>query len=1424
MKEVFNIGLDAGSTTVKVVAVDEQRNLVHKEYRRHYADIMPAVTGLLQNLESITEEHPVRFCVTGSAGMGLAERFGFHFIQELIASSRVVETKYPSVRTLVDIGGEDAKIIFFHPDRIPDMRMNGNCAGGTGAFIDQMASLLGVRVADLDALAQNAEILYPVASRCGVFAKTDVQNLLSRNVSREDIAASIFHAVSMQFVSSLSRGFDMQPAVMLCGGPLTWIPALRRAFSKVNQLEPEALVLPENAEVVTAQGAAIVASALTRVQPVSAIISTLQRANGEGKTKRNNRLRPLFENEGDDSLRPDAGRRWRLPEITLEEARTHSCSLGIDSGSTTTKMVLLDESGKICFRYYDNNRGNSLRAIASGLEKLHAMVQKSQKKVTLKSSCVTGYGEDLIRNALGLDYGLVETMAHFTAARSIDPDVSFILDIGGQDMKAAFIENQTINRVEINEACSSGCGSFIETFADSLNHTVGSFAGLACQSQAPCDLGTRCTVFMNSRVKQAFREGVSVADISAGLGYSVVKNVLHKVLKLRDTSELGDRIMLQGGTSRNAAVVRALELEAGKKIMTTNAPELMGAYGAALYAKQMPGKNKKGHESLHKLPVVPEYTTKITACKGCENQCTITRFRFENGKHYFAGNKCEKFFSNTGQRMPKGRNLYEEKNTLLFDRNNDVPNPRMTVGIPRVLGMFENYPFWHTLFTHCGIRVILSDPSTMNLYEKGIGSVMSDNICFPAKLVHGHIRNLIKKRVGRIFLPFVVYEHKEDNGVPNSYNCPIVTGYSEVIRSAMNPAEKEGIPFDAPGFSFNDKKLLKKACLEYLRSICPWLSTAEINHSFGLALESLDRFGRTMKERCEETLRKATEEGRIVILLAGRPYHTDPLIQHKTADVITALGADVITEDVVRGEMADTREILSIMQWAYPNRLFKAALWAANASSNVHYAQLTSFGCGPDAFILDEISDILRHRGKTVTVLKVDDISNVGSIRLRIRSLIESLRIEQRRNGRTAIRRFVQTPSFEKKDKHRKVLIPWFSDFYSPFLPAVFEWLGYNIENLPPSDSLSEEYGLKYSNNEICYPATLLVGDLIKALESGKHDRKEIAFGITQTGGQCRATNYIALLKRAMLSAGIDDVPVVSAGVGCKAINEQPGFQIKWRKIMKPVFTGLVYADCLSQMYYATAPRETEKGGAARLKEKYIRLGIRALRERNTTHIYLLAGRASEEFAGIHNGREIPKIGIVGEIFLKYNSYGHKHIVQWLVEQGIEPVIPALSDFFTTLFVNREVQKTGHISNNGLPIFLTRYFKKYVYAIIRKMESRIADFPGFRRIGDPYEEAVRASEIINLNAQFGEGWRISAELAHYGSEGIGQVVSLQPFGCIANHIISKGIEKRVRELYPSMNILFLDFDSGTSEANIYNRLHFMIDHLCESRVMQNPGS
>lgn len=1409
LKNIYNIGLDAGSTTLKVVVTDGYGELVYTDYARHHADIQGTLLLSLNKLKKSFPDVDVRIQVTGSAGMGLSERFGLPFIQEVVAATQVIEKRFPGTKTLIDIGGEDSKMIFFNKNMQPDIRMNGNCAGGTGAFIDQMAVILGVEVSELSDMALRADAVYPIASRCGVFSKTDIQNLIALNVKRENIAASIFTAVATQVISALSRGCDIKSKVFLCGGPFAHIPALRKIMQEKIGMDGDDVVMTEQASVIPAWGASLAMSDKAETKSLDEFIALFS-AKRETTEIAKSTLSPLFADGQDFETWKKRKEKNKIDKVAISELTSENCYIGVDSGSTTTKVVAMDEQERIFFTFYKKNGGRPLETVKEGLTQLLEEARSCGKNLKVVGSCSTGYGEELIKTAFGMAFGMVETIAHYTAAYKLNPKVSFILDIGGQDMKAIFVEKGAINRLEINEACSSGCGSFIDSFAQSLQCPIADFVRRACESQNPCDLGTRCTVFMNSKVKQCLREGSPLDDISAGLAYSVIKNCLYKVLKLKDVKDLGDHIVLQGGTMRNSAVVRAFELSVGKEVIVSNYPELMGAYGAALFSKKRIQPGTQGVD-LSQLVDLKEYTSEAMRCVGCENNCQILKNVFANGKVYYSGNKCEKVYTNRGEKGRVAFNMSFYKNELAFkkDKKGVLSQPYFTVGIPRALNMYENFPFWYTLFTRCNIAVKNSARSTFSMYEKGLNTVMADNICFPAKLLHGHIFDLADKKVDRIFYPYVIYERMEPNS-NNSYNCPVVAGYSDVLRSSINVEERFDIPMDAPVISFKDDKLLKKSCVAYFKSILDKNYNKKIfDAAFEEALKARENFSDTLRDKATHLLEKAKEENRLVIVLAGRPYHNDPLVQHKVSEIITSFGVDVVTEDIVRGSEEALKNSHIIPQWSYMNRIMKVAQWVAESKENVHYVQLTSFGCGPDAFIVDEVIDMMKRYGKNVTLLKVDDVNNAGSLRLRIRSLIESLKYKNEETE--PIRQdFVTTPEFLKKDAGKKILVPFFSDFHSPFIPALFKLMGYDFENMPPSDNDSVQYGLKYANNEICYPATLVVGDCIRAMESGQYDRKNIVFAITQTGGQCRATNYIALIKKALIAAGYGDIPVISISF-MDTINEQSGFTPNVKKIIRSFIYLLFYSDAISRMYYSAVVREREKGAARKISDEYIATGVQKVAEMNYKSLVKLLEEAARKFDAICETKDVPRIGIVGEIFIKYNSFGHQHVVDWLVEEGIEPVIPSLNEFFLQYFPNAKFNEKNYLEKKRKFVvrLLSSLGEKYLNHVMRKIDKAGSAFRYYDKSVNIHEEAKRAEKITNLAAQFGEGWLIPAEFASFAERGINAAISLQPFGCIANHVISKGIEKRVKDIYPDMNLLFLDFDGGVSEVNVLNRLHFI---------------
>lgn len=1407
MKSNYHMGIDVGSTTAKMV-VTHNNEVIFSRYERHNARVNELLVSYLDDLMQQAGDVQVTLGVTGSVGMATAEQLGAPFVQEVVAATTYARERHPEAKALIDIGGEDAKVVLCE-GKHTELRMNGNCAGGTGAFLDQMSQLMGISNQQMNDLAMTAKQVYPLAARCGVFAKTDIQNLMARNLPRPDIAASIFHAIAVQTVTTLSHGCEFKSPILLCGGPLTFMPALRQAFARYLKMEPGDFIVGDNSYLIPAMGCAL------RPSNCIATLSSLRKvlvAPGAAHTLTAHTLPALF-GSNDEHLH------W-LNDKAKYATATHpmrpgieKVTLGIDSGSTTTKVVAARLNGEILYTYYAPNLGNPIKAATQGLLQLQQQARQNGTLLEIHGSCSTGYGEELIKAAFGLDHGIIETIAHYGAARRLMPDVTFILDIGGQDMKAIFVDHGVINRMELNEACSSGCGTFLQTFAQSLGYKIGDFATLACTAPNPCDLGTRCTVFMNSKIKQVLREGASVGDIAAGLSYSVVNNCLYKVLKLKSTSEMGKHIVVQGGTMRNDAVVRAFEKLTGCTVARSNMPEMMGAYGCALYAAQ----NLAAPRTLEGMLQLSAMDTMQLHCKGCDNQCTVMRYTFGNGNKYYSGNRCERVFNNHGKQYQPGLNIYAEKYHLLYDRP-AAASAKRRVGVPRVLNMYEDYPFWHRLFTDCGLQVVLSPESKVGTYEAALNTVMSDNICFPAKLVHSHIMALSHMDVERIVMPYVVYEHRDSTDVLNSFNCPIVSGYSDVIRSAMSP----NVPVDAPVITFAETNLLRKQVLQYMSTL--GVKPLVARKAFDAALAAQASFAAAMQHRAVEILQQSRREHKITILLVGRPYHTDPLIQHRLSSMIASMGVNVISDDIVRGQhQLKSGKTHIVQQWAYMNRIIKAAEWAAEQPDDVQLVQMTSFGCGPDAFIQDEVRDILSRHGKPYTLLKIDDVSNLGSLKLRVRSLLESLR-QHHEHGRQAP--FVETVPYRDPRHSRKILAPFISQYLSPLLPSLLKLMGYDVDILPPSDQESANLGLQYANNEVCYPATLIVGDFVKALKSGKYDRHNIAVAMTQTGGQCRATSYAGLIKRAMVNAGFEDVPMITLGVSATADaqdNQEAHFDINWKKYVSIIVTTLLYSDTMSKFYHEAVIREREPGMAKKLLKHYMDCAQKAILSGESKRLIALIAQAGQAFNDIVDDRTTEKAGIVGEIFLKFNPFAHQYIEHQLIDHGIEVLPPLITPFFLQDFVNIEYKNKLYLKSSGMPTCIIHLLYHLVARRIDKVNRAASTFRYFIPFDNIYHEANSIEGIVSPAAQFGEGWLLPAEIIDFARMGVKNVISVQPFGCIANHVVSKGIEKALRHRIPDLNLLSLDFDSGVSSVNVTNRLLMFIDNVGQRQSKASPA-
>lgn len=1407
-EQTYTLGIDIGSTTVKIAILDEQKNIIFSDYKRHFANIQETLSDLLKEAVSEHGNLTVHPMITGSGGLTLANHLGIPFTQEVIAVSSALQKEAPQTDVAIELGGEDAKIIYFEGGNI-EQRMNGICAGGTGSFIDQMASLLQTDATGLNEYAKNYQSLYTIAARCGVFAKTDIQPLINDGATREDLAASIFQAVVNQTISGLACGKPIRGHVAFLGGPLHFLSELKAAFIRTLKLDDEHIIAPSHSHLFAAIG-----SALNAKPDVSFSLEEMAKklSNGIKMEFEVERLDPLFEDEDDYRAFVTRHQRDQVGTANLKDYHGN-CYLGIDAGSTTTKLALIGENGQLLDSFYSSNNGNPL---ATAISAICGIYQKLPAGTKIVHSCSTGYGEALMKAAFLLDEGEVETVAHYYAAAFFSPDVDCILDIGGQDMKCIKIKNHTVDSVQLNEACSSGCGSFIETFAHSLNFSVQDFAKEALFAKHPIDLGTRCTVFMNSKVKQAQKEGASVADISAGLAYSVIKNALFKVIKVSDASELGKKIVVQGGTFYNDAVLRSFEKIADCEAVRPDIAGIMGAFGAALIAKEryhekktkMCGNLEKettmlSYEKIQSL----EYTTRMAKCRGCTNNCRLTINQFSGGRQYISGNRCEKGIGKekNANHLP---NLFEYKNQRYFDYE---PLPadmakRGEVGIPRVLNMYENYPFWFTFFTKLKYRVILSPQSTHKIYELGIESIPSESECYPAKLAHGHVTWLIRQGVKYIFYPALFYERDEVEGATNHYNCPIVTSYSENIKNNVEEIGNGDIKFQNPFMSFKNEETI----LQGLVKSFPDIPLSELKEAIHAGFTELASAREDMRKKGEETLKYLEETGRRGIVLAGRPYHIDPEINHGIPELINSYDIAVLTEDSISHLGKPERPLIVSDQWMYHSRLYAAAAFV-RTRENLDLIQLNSFGCGLDAVTTDQVNDILSGSGKIYTCLKIDEVNNLGAARIRVRSLIAALRVkEQKKEKReihsTAMNRVIFT---EEMRKDYTILCPQMSPIHFDVMQSAFASAGYHFEVIPENNRHAVDTGLKYVNNDACYPSLIVVGQIMNALNSGRYDLNKVAVMITQTGGGCRATNYIGFIRRALAKANLEQIPVISLNLG--GIETNPGFKIDVNLALRVAYAA-VFGDLFMRCLYRMRPYEKVKGEANAVHEKWLKRCQTFVSQKHPSFFTFqkMCKEIVEEFDCIPiTDEKKPRVGIVGEILVKFLPEANNHLAELLEAEGAEAVCPDLIDFLMYCFYN-QIYKADNLGtskksarNARLGIYAVNFFRSAGAKALK--QSKHFDPPA-----NIFDLVDYAKDIVSIGNQTGEGWFLTGEMLELIHSGTPNIVCTQPFGCLPNHIVGKGVIKALRKQYPDSNIVAIDYDPGASEVNQLNRIKLML--------------
>lgn len=1394
------VGLDIGSTTVKAAIVGENNELLFGRYQRHFSDIRKTVSDIISEVGREIPGERVMIAVTGSGGISVSKWLGIPFVQEVAAGTDAIRTFAPQTDVAIELGGEDAKITYLTGGL--EQRMNGSCAGGTGAFIDQMAALLNTDAKGLNELAKKHTTIYPIASRCGVFAKSDIQPLINEGAKKSDVAASVFQSVVNQTISGLACGKPIRGNVAFLGGPLHHLSELRQRFIETLELKPENIIFPENANLFVAIGCAL--SEETCEIDIDELVKNVS-ALGENQLREVERLSPLFKDEAELEQFRERHRKSVIPTADIN-AHSGACYLGIDAGSTTTKAVLLNKNAEILYSHYAGNQGDPLKSVIGILKEIY---EKLPENAYIAKTCTTGYGEHLIKAALGADLGEIETMAHYKAADKILPGAEFILDIGGQDMKCMRVRNGEIESILLNEACSSGCGSFIENFANALGMTSAEFAVLGLSAENPVDLGSRCTVFMNSRVKQAQKEGATVADISAGLSYSVVKNALFKVIKLRDTASMGEKIIVQGGTFMNDSVLRAFELIVGKDVIRPDKAGLMGAYGSALIAMERDDGKKSTIAELDKLE---DFKVEKTAarCGKCSNNCLLTISKFPDGKRYISNNRCERGAGNVsaGEKLP---NLYDYKYHLLFDRESIPENEakRGVIGFPRVLGMYENFPFWHKLFTELGFSVKLSPKSSRDIYDMGIETMPSESVCYPAKLAHGHIQSLINDGVKLIFYPSMPYEMSDDNGGDNHYNCPVVATYSEVIKNSV-PELRETVKFLNPFLPiFNEKRMAERLFEEFSASLPGLLITKrEIENALSKAYAEDAAFKENMRRKGEETLKFLKENKKRGIVLAGRPYHVDPEINHGLPEMISGYGFAVLTEDSIAHLGEVVRPIRVVDQWTYHTRLYAAA-HVVGANECLELVQLNSFGCGLDAITTDEVQEILRSFGKLYTCLKIDEVNNLGAARIRLRSLI-SVVDERARHKYKPVRGhvgYIRQPEFTKEmRKNHTILCPQMAPIHFDMLEAAFLHSGYNVVILKDCSKDVVDTGLKYVNNDACYPSILIVGQLIHALQSGKYDLENTSVMITQTGGACRATNYVGMLKKALKDAGFDKIPLISLNV--VGLEKQSGFKLSAGMAVR-AFMGIIYGDVLQRCLYKVRPYEKVKGSANALYEKW-RLFLREeLKSLSLPRFNNNVRNIVKEFLEFPV-REIqkPKVGLVGEILVKFHPVANNDIIGLLENEGCEVVVPDLMGFFYYI--------CSHGKTKSELLYCSR-LKKFAensaikaFKFMEHSYRKAVTGTKFGCPGDIFEMRESVRPIVSPGNIAGEGWFLSAEMLELIHEGVPNIVCMQPFACLPNHVTGKGVIGELRRQHPESNIVAVDFDPGASEVNQVNRIKLML--------------
>ena len=1455
-REQLLIGIDVGSTTVKAAVVDgTTHELVCSIYLRHHAHQLKTAQQVLLEVEQRIGDVHAAIAVTGSGGKELACALGVPYVQEVIANSIAVATHYPSARVAIELGGQDAKMVFFEPGheegtlKVSDMRMNGSCAGGTGAFLDEIASLLKVPIEQLDAAASLGKTLYSISGRCGVFAKTDIQPLINQGAAKEDIALSTFHAVAKQTLGGLAQGLDVIPPVIFEGGPLTFNPTLVEVFKQRLHIDGSDVIIPEQPETIVARGAALSleklfsdeAKAMTLGQAADAV-GTIDAA-AQSKPSMG---RPFFENEGE---RRAFEQRHALPEPpsgadAFAPGTVVRAYLGIDSGSTTTKFALLDEDGNLLDSFYANNEGEPLDVAKAALCALDQRWREAEVSLDILGCATTGYGELLFAKAFRADCHVVETVAHALAAARYVDDATFILDIGGQDMKAIWVDDGIVTDILVNEACSSGCGSFLENFARGLGFATRDIADAAFRSKSPAELGSRCTVFMTSSVVTEQKNGKTPDDIMAGLCRSIIENVFTKVIRVSNLDSLGKRIVVQGGTFANDAVLAAFEDYVGHPVTRAPYPGLMGAIGAALFAIRNARLVKTDGEGVLRSSFIGldgvrdlAYTqTSNAICPFCTNNCSRSIVTFSDGSTYVTGNRCERgeivgdpHDADVREKVKAVRarkqsvpNLYDVREHLLF---NDYPAPQLceprdiTIGLPRVLAFWDTMPFWTTFWRALGFKVRISSASTRTMYENGLPAVASDTVCFPAKLVHGHVRDLERAHVNRIFMPSITTVPSENTEKTSESMCAVVKGYAIVMRNSDNPELRTNVAFDAPLFHWYSDVDRERQLGDWMHETFG-IARDDTRRAIEAADEAMTSFRAKLVSTGSDAIEAARRAGTYAVVLASRPYHNDPLVNHNLPDMFIEQGIPVLTPDSVPGiEAVDlSRSRIDVVN-NYHARMLSTAIISAE-DPNLEYAQVVSFGCGHDAYLSDEIVRLTHEiTDKSPLILKVDESDVPGPLRIRIRSFIETINIKRAERSTAPIKPLSDPypTKFTKADRRRKViLVPNTSHAFSRLMAAVFSKQGVQAVPIPIGRDEAIRLGKRYVHNDICFPAQITIGECLAELRSGKYDDAEVAVATGKYIGDCRLTHYGALLRKALDDAGYAHVPIVTND-DVDYHNLHPGFKMSIASAAR-VAMGLPMIDALEELLRKIRPYELVPGSAEAAFELGLDEVMKGFEKHGSSGAQRGFKRAIELMRAVEYDRSNPRprVLIVGEYLLNFHPGANHDVELYLEDNGFEIVEAKMTDVIRKTYF----YKGSQIEEYGIrkPFSEATWYKtanalfEHAHNVCDSIASAHPLYEPATRMPDL---VVESDAIIHHTFDAGEGVLIPGEIIHHANNGCEAFLILQPFGCLPNHIVGRGIVKRLRELYPSAQILSLDYDPDVSFANIENRLQMLVMNVRE---------